>query len=58
MKYNFVAWVHPKTGKDDYYIKGHILCEKQETAYRHIKKILKKENSAILDDFTISVVPE
>jgi len=57
MKYSFVAWVH-KTGSDDYSIKGYIICEKQETAYKHIKKILKKEGSTILNDFTISIVPE
>jgi hypothetical protein len=57
MQYNFVGWVH-KNGSDDICIKGHIICEKQETAYRHIKKILKKEGSTVLNDFTISVVPE
>jgi hypothetical protein len=57
MKYKFEAWVHPRTG-DDYAIIGSIVCSTQETAYKHIKKILKREKSTILTDFTISVIPE
>lgn len=58
MKYTFTAWVHPKGNGDDYSITGSIVCEKQESAYKRIKQILKKEGSTTLTDFTISVLPE
>jgi len=56
-KYSFYAWVHPGIGGDDYTISGVITLGKDSPknellVRREIQEKLKKEGSAVLDDFT------
>lgn len=52
--YIFDAWVHPATGGDDYNVgikvKG---ATSLREAKKEVTKALKKEGSAILDDYVL-----
>jgi hypothetical protein len=59
-KYEFTAWVHPGCG-DDYSISGSMVLSREyaindNVVKREIRRILKKENSESLDDFTFKRV--
>ncbi len=48
-RYKLVVWIHPTDGREDYGIESY---SKKELSEIQIRRTIKKEGSAILDDYT------
>jgi hypothetical protein len=53
--FKFEAWVHPKKGGDDYMITGRFEAPSMKSAKEVMKSLLKKKDSALLDDYQIKI---
>jgi len=54
IKYTAVIWIHPKGGGDDFIIDAEIIAPNLKGAKNEVKKILKKNNSHVFNDYSIS----
>jgi hypothetical protein len=52
----YTAWIPPKKGGSDYTITGQVIAATMATATKIIIKTIRKEGSAVLDDYRITSV--
>jgi len=53
-KYIFTAYIHPKTGGDDYQITGWVLSTNKTYARKEIGGIIREEGIAVVSDYIMT----
>ena len=53
-RYIFAAFIHPKTGGDDYLITGWVLSANKTYARKEVRGIIREEGSAVVSDYIMT----